>query len=71
MAEAAPITEDEAAWVVARIGRDGKLSKAEIALLQFIKANSPSVHQKLQILFEQVRPWKAKAEDGSVDLKVA
>jgi hypothetical protein len=71
MAEAAPITEDEAAWVVARIGRDGKLSKAEIALLQFIKANSPSVHQKLQILFEQVRPWKAKAEDGSVHLKVA
>lgn len=47
------IDEEEARWLVERIGRDGKMHKNEVALLKFIKDNSPNIHASLNPLFEQ------------------
>lgn len=41
------ITEDEAGWLIERIGSDGYLTENEKALLAFIKAESPDIHPSL------------------------
>lgn len=41
------ITEVEASWLAARIGRDGRLSPSEHALVAYLKAESPSIHPVL------------------------
>ncbi|MDH5409762.1 MAG: hypothetical protein OEY16_00120, partial [Alphaproteobacteria bacterium] len=47
------IDEEEARWLIARIGRDGKMHGNEVALLKFIKDNSPNIDPSLNPLFEQ------------------
>lgn len=54
IAAAASILDAEAGWLADRLGRDGTLSPAEIALLRFLKANGVSVHHSLQPLLAQV-----------------
>lgn len=44
------ITEGEAEWLAARLGRDGALTPNEVALLEFIRQESPSVHPSLEAL---------------------
>lgn len=41
------ITEPEAKWLAERIGRNGRISEAERALLRFIKAESPRIDPAL------------------------
>lgn len=41
------ITEVEAAWLANRLGRDGKLSPTETALVSYLKQESPSIHPLL------------------------
>ncbi|MEZ5908048.1 MAG: hypothetical protein R3D31_04530 [Hyphomicrobiaceae bacterium] len=47
------VTEGEAAWLVERIGRDGKVSETERELLAFLKRESPSIHPSLLTLIEK------------------
>ena len=47
------VTAAEATWLVERIGRDGKLTPNERALLVFLKAESPSIDPALQQLVER------------------
>lgn len=47
------IDEEEARWLIARIGRDGELHRNEVALLRFIHDNSPNIHPSLQPLFSE------------------
>jgi hypothetical protein len=47
---AALISGDEAAWLVARIGRDGAFDDNERALLAFLEAEAPDLHPLLQPL---------------------
>jgi hypothetical protein len=48
------VTAPEASWLADRIGRDGRTSEAERALLSFIKTNSPKVDPKLAPLLAMV-----------------
>lgn len=48
------VTEDEAAWLVNRIGRDGVLHENEKALLRFIREESPNIHPALRPLMEKL-----------------
>jgi hypothetical protein len=48
------VTEDEAQWLVERIGRDGVLHENERALLRFIRDESPDIHPVLQPLMNKV-----------------
>ncbi|MEE4011585.1 hypothetical protein V1T76_05980 [Roseibium sp. FZY0029] len=48
------VTEDEAVWLVNRIGRDGILHENEKALLRFIREESPNIHPALMPLLEKV-----------------
>jgi hypothetical protein len=41
------ITEGEAGWLAERIGRDGKLTTNEAALVAYLVANSPRLHPSL------------------------
>lgn len=52
-AERETIDEEEAKWLIARIGRDGELDRNEAALLKFIRDNSPKIDPSLNPLFEQ------------------
>jgi hypothetical protein len=47
------VTAAEAAWLAERIGRDGKLTPNERALLTFLKAESPSIDPALRQLLER------------------
>lgn len=47
------VTMPEAAWLTARIGRDGQLTPNERALLMFLKAESPCIHPNLQALVDK------------------
>ena len=47
------VTPAEAAWLAERIGRDGKLTPNERALLTFLKAESPAIDPALQQLLER------------------
>ena len=51
--ESEKITNDEAAWVIAHLGREGELTSAEKRLLQFIGAESPSIAPSLQALIDR------------------
>jgi hypothetical protein len=51
--ESEKITDDEAAWVIAHLGREGELTSAEKRLLQFLGAESPSIAPSLQALIER------------------
>jgi hypothetical protein len=42
------ITQAEAAWLCERIGRDGKLTPNEAALIAYLKKESPNIHPDLQ-----------------------
>jgi hypothetical protein len=41
------ITEAEAGWLVGRLGRDGRLSPSEQALVAYLKHESPNIHPVL------------------------
>ena len=41
------ITEAEATWLASRIGRDGRLSPSEYALIAYLKHESPKIHPAL------------------------
>lgn len=47
------VTMAEAGWLAQRIGRDGRLTPNERALLMFLKAESPSIHPNLQALVDK------------------
>jgi hypothetical protein len=47
------VTPVEANWLAQRIGRDGRLTPNERALLAFLKAESPSIHPSLQALVDK------------------
>ena len=47
------VTEDEANWLVNRIGRDGVLHENEKALLRFIREESPDIHPGLRPLMDK------------------
>ena len=53
-AEAEKVSQDEAAWVAARIGRDGRMHDNERQLIAFLKAESPSLHPDLMQLLDRV-----------------
>jgi hypothetical protein len=48
------VTMAEADWLVAHIGRGGRLTPNERALLMFLKAESPSIHPNMQALVDKV-----------------
>lgn len=50
------VTEGEAAWLVERIGRDGKVNENEAALLAYLKTESPQIHPVLKDLIERYAP---------------
>ncbi|MHA7772056.1 hypothetical protein [Roseibium sp. M-1] len=54
IARSETVTEDEAAWLVDRIGRDGVLHDNERALLRFIRQESPDIHEALRPLLNKV-----------------
>src|SRR5436190_2638358 len=47
------VTAAEAAWLAERIGKDGKITPTERALLAFLKAESPSIDPALRQLVER------------------
>lgn len=47
------VTEDEASWLVDRIGRDGVLHENEKVLLRFIREDSPNIHPALKPLMDK------------------
>lgn len=49
------IDASEARWLIERIDRDGELHRNEVALLKFIKENSPDIDPSLNPLFERAR----------------
>lgn len=53
-AVAESVTDEEANWLMYRIGRDGVLDEAEKALVAFLKAESPDIHPVLKPLLDQV-----------------
>ncbi|MFN3868817.1 MAG: hypothetical protein ACK4MF_07115 [Hyphomicrobiaceae bacterium] len=48
------ITEGEAAWLVERLGRDGKLHPSEVALVAYLERESPAIHPDLRSLVERL-----------------
>jgi len=53
-AAAAVISDEEADWLIDRLGRDGVIHANERALLKFIKQESPDIHPRL-------KPWLDKS----------
>jgi hypothetical protein len=51
--ESEKITDSEAAWVIAHLTRDGKLTSAEMRLLRFLETESPSLAPSLRSLIGQ------------------
>lgn len=45
--EAEKVTDDEAGWVLARVGQDGEVSPAEQALIDFLRAEAPGFAEGL------------------------
>jgi hypothetical protein len=52
MLTAEQVTQPEAEWLAARIGRDGQTRETEKALLAFLKTECPSIHPALQPLLQ-------------------
>lgn len=48
------IDAQEAAWLIDRIGRDGKFHENELALIAFLKAESHQLHPSLKPLLDKV-----------------
>lgn len=48
------ITHAEASWLVARLGRDGHLSPSEMALIAYLKQESPRIHPALTEAVERL-----------------
>jgi hypothetical protein len=48
------ITQAEAAWLCERIGRDGRLTPNEAALVGYLKTESPKMHPDLQAAVERL-----------------
>lgn len=51
---AEPVDGSEARWLAERIGRDGTVHENEMALLRFLRAESPQIHPELEVLLEKV-----------------
>ncbi len=51
-AGAESICEEEARWLMDRMGRDGVFDEAEQALIRFLKQESPSIHPALRPLLD-------------------
>lgn len=49
-----PITRVEAGWLCERIGRDGRLTPNEAALIAYLKKESPNIHPDLQAAVERL-----------------
>ena len=47
------VTAAEATWLAERIGRNGKVTPNERALLMFLKTESPAIDPALRTLVEQ------------------
>ena len=47
------IDEEEARWLIGRIRQDGVLHRNEVALLAFIRENSPGIHPSLEPLMAE------------------
>ena len=52
--QAEPVDGVEARWLAERIGRDGTVHDNEMALLRFLRAESPQIHPELEVLLEKV-----------------
>lgn len=48
------ITQAEAGWLAGRLGRDGRLSPSEIALVSYLKRQSPKIHPALVEAVERI-----------------
>jgi hypothetical protein len=48
------ITQAEAAWLCERIGRDGRLTPNEAALVAYLKKESPKIHPDLQAAVDRL-----------------
>ncbi|MEZ5899764.1 MAG: hypothetical protein R3D51_09745 [Hyphomicrobiaceae bacterium] len=48
------ITEAEATWLVSRLGRDGRLSPSETALVAYLRSESPSIHPVLSEAVDRI-----------------
>ena len=48
------ITQAEAAWLCDRIGRDGRLSANEAALVAYLQRESPNIHPDLQAAMDRL-----------------
>ncbi len=48
------ITQAEAGWLCERIGRDGRLTANEAALIAYLKKESPNIHPDLQARVERL-----------------
>jgi len=48
------ITEAEAGWLCERIGRDGRLTPNEAALVAYLKQESPAMHPDLQAAVDRL-----------------
>ena len=53
-AESEKVSQNEASWVAARIGRDGRMHDNERQLIAFLKAESPVLHPDLMLLLDRV-----------------
>ncbi len=49
-----PIAQAEASWLCERIGRDGRLTPNEAALVAYLKDESPRIHPELQAAVERL-----------------
>ena len=47
------IDQEEAHWLIGRIGNAGSLRKSAVQMLRFIKNNSPSIDTSLVPLFDK------------------
>lgn len=54
IAESEKVTGEEVQWLAGRIGHDGRMGANERALVEFIKAESPSLHPEFQKLAAKV-----------------
>jgi hypothetical protein len=48
------VTQADAAWLCERIGRDGRLTPNEAALVAYLKKESPKIHPDLQAAVERL-----------------
>jgi hypothetical protein len=48
------ITQAEAAWLCERIGRDGRLTANEAALVAYLQRESPNIHPDLQAAVDRL-----------------